>query len=1128
MKIFTRFAKAALALVLGCAPLAGNAELLLTENFEYNAGDLYGQGEWNKLDTKTDNPIQVVSTPLTYPGHQDATVGKAVLLDGGTSSSCQKLKKGFSDTPITSGTLYYSALVKPMEVTYTGTGTGKYLLMGFSGENWRGFDDGNGTAYCMLSIAPGSADGKFKFGIATQTSTPTFTGEYDLNETYLVAAKYDFSTKTFALWVNPTDAETEPTTIPIDKSSGEASKATITYGLQGVCLYQNPSSLTSGKVLVDAVRVGTSLADVLGAGEQGGGSQGGDEGDEKAEASASPASIDFGTAYQGSTSDAKSIMINAKNLKEGLTLSCSNSAFKVTPASISAEDAMAGTTVSVTFKPTAGQEYAGTLKVMSGSDELASVSLKGTGVAVETAMNYAMLSNMLFEGTAKEWSVYSLESRFGVVTHVDKAGNRFFIQDMTGALEVCTDFMDAMPAIEEGSKISQFYAMPGDGKLYMAMPVEAANITMGTPKSATPYTLADIMQDPESYWNKLVTIEDAEFAKAGETFAASSTTATAEGKNFNVRPFAGTDLIGTEIPAKGSVSGILVAKTGTVIWPRKASDIEAAAADEPEISVTVTTDLKEPAPINVDTKLATISIEAKNLPSAAQLWLGGTNRNLFSLSREEIPAGTGTYEVEVTYHPTAIGSHKATINIDATPTYISSTYAISAKAYDPENLPTITVPESVEQFSAAVGQTDTKQFAISSANMIEYGTVAFESQSTPGTFIINNSSLYPNIPNNFTVTFTPKAAGTYTATIKVEGLKAETRYIQLSGVATGEAPAEEKEGTELRLDASNPLKLMTEAFDGAVKNKPLALEGWDNVAKTGTRAWWGYVFSDDQNGAAKVTAYDSQATDDSPAEMLLVTPALDFKNAEEKLLTFRVMGQYLPEGAQTSDLDVLYIEDADFMQSLGEIGIPCCSDQNDEWMEFVLDLADMDLADTFFIGFRYKGERGRNYSTVYYIDDVTWGRTDIPHIRVHDSAAQNAAMYGMAMTGNLGATTVSDPLTVTAQNLTTDIKIGISGSHPSKFSTSAETLPAQGGTFAVHFTPEEAGVHQVYIDLTADGAATISVPVEALGIDPSGISDVEADGGNADAYNLQGVRVGMKDARTGVYIIGGKKVYIKR
>ena len=53
-------------------------------------------------------------------------------------------------------------------------------------------------------------------------------------------------------------------------------------------------------------------------------------------------------------------------------------------------------------------------------------------------------------------------------------------------------------------------------------------------------------------------------------------------------------------------------------------------------------------------------------------------------------------------------------------------------------------------------------------------------------------------------------------------------------------------------------------------------------------------------------------------------------------------------------------------------------DLNDEWQEFHVDLANQNIEDVFFMGFRFKSMRGSSHSAVYYVDDVTYGRTDVP------------------------------------------------------------------------------------------------------------------------------------------------------
>ena len=106
---------------------------------------------------------------------------------------------------------------------------------------------------------------------------------------------------------------------------------------------------------------------------------------------------------------------------------------------------------------------------------------------------------------------------------------------------------------------------------------------------------------------------------------------------------------------------------------------------------------------------------------------------------------------------------------------------------------------------------------------------------------------------------------------------------------------------------------MIEGFDNGTHNKPLQLAGWCNVAEEGTRAWWGYTFPESDISAgekvAKVTPYDSKVEygEETPCKMMLITPALDFKNADSKLFTFSVRGDYLSDN-QTDMLQLYYLD----------------------------------------------------------------------------------------------------------------------------------------------------------------------------------------------------------------------------
>jgi len=159
------------------------------------------------------------------------------------------------------------------------------------------------------------------------------------------------------------------------------------------------------------------------------------------------------------------------------------------------------------------------------------------------------------------------------------------------------------------------------------------------------------------------------------------------------------------------------------------------------------------------------------------------------------------------------------------------------------------------------------------------------------------------------VTFAPTTAGTFTDAIELTAPGAPTVIVPLKGVATGTAPTPEKEGDEFVPDETNPLTYMVEPFDAAVKNKPMKINRWLNVAQLGTRAWWGYVF-DDGEKTAKFTGYDFFATEDSRTLATLITPPLDYTNtaADNRFLTFRIKGQNLSDDIEITPVTVIEIE----------------------------------------------------------------------------------------------------------------------------------------------------------------------------------------------------------------------------
>jgi hypothetical protein len=260
--------------------------------------------------------------------------------------------------------------------------------------------------------------------------------------------------------------------------------------------------------------------------------------------------------------------------------------------------------------------------------------------------------------------------------------------------------------------------------------------------------------------------------------------------------------------------------------------------------------------------------------------------------------------------------------------------------------------------------------------------------------------------------------------------------------------------------------------------------------------------------------------------MLLVTPPLDYVNAASQILTFRIMGQNLLED-QTDELSVVYLDLADgelYTQTLDGMSIPSTADENNTWVDYVVDLSGKELADVFFIGFKFKSTRGVDNSAVYYVDDVTWGRTDVPQIKPVQSTVAETAQVN---------TPKEIALSVVGLNLTENIKLSVSGSNPSRFSLDKTSLPAEGGDFVVTFNSDEIGVHSADIVLESAGAPVAYIVIEVN--NESGVNAITADAkGLYNVYNVLGVKVKttsdaseLRELPAGIYIVNNKKLVIK-
>lgn len=529
------------------------------------------------------------------------------------------------------------------------------------------------------------------------------------------------------------------------------------------------------------------------------------------------------------------------------------------------------------------------------------------------------------------------------------------------------------------------------------------------------------------------------------------------------------------------------------------TDLFDVASTEPTMTVTPTVVYDGSAvAIGSSTTYATYAVEYANLENPIDVYLTGANRNQFEVSAETIPAGSGKATITLTYKPQAIGKHTARINFESTVSTLNTGFAATGIAWDPANPPMIVAHSGgLTPFTCKAGEQQKQTITVTTSDLPDYGKAAVKGLSN-GAFIISTATLLKNGNTQINITFKPLVPGDYEEVIEFSGIKAVTETIRIYGTATENGTTEDREGDRLPLDDSKPLASYMQNFDGVTKNKPLSIEGWKNLAQVGNRAWWGYTWADG-NGAAKVTPYDSKMEETTPCVMTLVSPALDFKNTPNPVLTFKVMGTLMRDG-MADQLEVCYIEkdgEGMYVQPIDGLNIPASPDKNEEWVPYTIDLKGLDLADTFFIGFRFNSSRGAESTTSYYIDDFSWGQTNVPLIRPNIRQGSFKATAGKKAT--------SPDIEIEGIALTSDIKISLYGAHKGFFTLSTTTLPAAGGKFNLEFLNTEPGEYAVEVDLNSEGAPLTAVIVGVQNETATGITDVIVDLSQpVSVYDIQG------------------------
>lgn len=1011
-------------LVAVCAlPERVAAQIFYHEDFNYSVGDLLSQGDWVRYGSNAEAPIQVLDKQLSYPGYNDDAPAKCVKLTSTKSGEDIMARFTDDDDGVKSGNLYFSALINVESQPQ-----GNVYVMAFVPRTKKSVIIAgiNPVELGRVYIGEGSKDDEVKIGVERGAANPVFSDTpLKLNQTYLVVLRYEINSTekgkdNVYLYVNPASFKSEPTTPnAVIDGVNHTGSGLGNYGLQGFELRQGTNAtVTSPDLYVASVRISDTFAGLFGEKSD----------DNIPRLGISKKNIILGEVYAGDEYS-ETVTVSGENLNGDVTVESSSPAVTVSPATLSAADVMSGdgAQLKINVACTEGAQNAVlTLKSEGAAD--AQIKISWTGYTIPEIKTL----KALYSEDPEQGLVYRYTGE-AVVSFVDRGGNKpvFYLQDETGAITLSDEWSILANTINYnvGDKLTGIIiglydvggtigAMPYNNKIGKVL--STGNVVV--PVEAT---LSQLKASPADYLQQVVRVKDLKFKDVAEgaTFAEGMTqpVVTDGTEEANVRIFKGTSLIGTAIPtADVTLTGLFTSKKMLIIGPRGAEDIvEQQPQGEPAITITPEKITQAAGALGKTVEVATIHVSAQNMKYATTFELAGKNADQFSISQSTVEKGSTETDIVISYTPTEVAVHKAylMVNCPSIEDYYK-TINFSAYAIDEQNPPTITLnPTALEPFTAKVNETSEQTIEVTTANMPDYTYVKVKDA---GQFILSNTMLLRNMANTVKITFQPKAEGTYSTALVFSALGMEDVEVPISGVATGETQEEPKEGVDFVLSDENPLTELTETFDNIDRNKPLALDRWTNSAIVGTRAWWGYSFPDyDQESpnekVAKVTPYDSKMESGmgEPVQMMLVTPPLDFKNAKNNIFTFRVRGDYLQDN-QTDKLELCYVditEGEPYIQPLTECRMPCTKDESGKWYPYTVDLTGQQLADVFFMAFRFTSTRGCDNAATYYIDDVTYGcetsgistldMTEKARVSVYDLAGNKVAEMADAIPGQV-------------------------------------------------------------------------------------------------------------------------------
>ena len=166
-------------------------------------------------------------------------------------------------------------------------------------------------------------------------------------------------------------------------------------------------------------------------------------------------------------------------------------------------------------------------------------------------------------------------------------------------------------------------------------------------------------------------------------------------------------------------------------------------------------------------------------------------------------------------------------------------------------------------------------------------------------------------------------------------------------------------------DPIAPVTMIDEGFDRSLP------EDWSNVAVSGDKQWYHTAYQ--SNGYAAMTGYKGEQP---PFDAWLITPAIDIKNADSKVLSFTTQVAIYTSTMTVFEVYILDSNDPNAANVKAKLNPVLATPSSTSTYSEVTPSGDIDLSQwadgVYYIGFRYYSPEDVNYGT-WCVDNVKFG-----------------------------------------------------------------------------------------------------------------------------------------------------------